>query len=170
MSVPYQLVQWVQRSYPRPQVHPGWLEQCYEYILENLKLDPSTDLQNIIHNVEAQFLQSDLQDSTVPGTGLPPDIFTYDGMRLQGPILVQISAITDIGQSAFSLQNVRQTRLDRADLAGLGQEGDEDEGPIPRYPRSMLRFQLSDGNLSIKAVEYRKLPQLELGETPLGYK
>ncbi|KZT29831.1 hypothetical protein NEOLEDRAFT_1166674 [Neolentinus lepideus HHB14362 ss-1] len=170
MPAPAQVVQWVQRSYPRPQVAAEWLNDCYDYVLEEMNLSPAMDLQRILDNVESQLLQSDLRDSMIPGTGLPLDISEYNGKRLRGPVLVEVTAITDIGHSAFSLQNVRQTRLDKADLAGLGQEDDEEEGPIPRYPHSMLRFELSDGNISVGAIEYRKLPQLVLGQTPLGFK
>lgn len=69
--------------------------------------------------------------------------------------------------------SVRQNRMDRADLAGLAGEVDadaEDEGPVPKYPRGMLRLELSDGFTTVEAVEYRSIPQLELGVTPLGYK
>ena len=84
--------------------------------------------------------------------------------------------MTDIGHSAFALQNVRQARIERADLAGLAGEEDENQdegeetGSVPKYPRSMLRFQLSDGATVLEAIEYRKIPELELGVTPLGYK
>lgn len=91
------------------------------------------------------------------------------------PLLVEITSITEIAHSAFSLLNTHQTRVDRADL-GLAQDEnaeqprDEDEGPIPRFPRGMLRFELSDGLTTFRAIEFRSLPQLELGTTPLGYK
>jgi len=73
------------------------------------------------------------------------------------------------------LKNTRQMRIDRADLIGLGGEEvqgqvEEDEGPIPKYTRSMLKFKLSDGSNSLDAIEYRRIPQLDLGETPLGFK
>ena len=53
-------------------------------------------------------------------------------------------------------------RLERADLAGLaGEEGDgqdgEEEGPVPKYPRSLLRFQLTDGSTVLEAIEYRRI-------------
>jgi RecQ-mediated genome instability protein 1 len=92
-------------------------------------------------------------------------------------VLVEVAALTDIGVSAFSLQTTRQTRIDREDLAGLhaargedGERAEEDEGPIPRFQRSMLSMQLCDGTHTLKAIEFRKIPQLVLGETPLGYK
>src|SRR4051794_3555519 len=104
-------------------------------------------MADIITNVETQLLESDLRDSMLRGTGLPADIGGANNVRLRGPpILVEVVALTEIGHSAFNLQNVRQTRIDREDLAGL--IGDdvaaEDEGPIPRYPRTMLQFELSD--------------------------
>ena len=85
--------------------------------------------------------------------------------------------VTEIAHSAFSLLNTHQTRIDRADL-GLAQEEDEqaeqqrdeDEGPVPRFPRGILRFELSDGLTTFRAIEFWSLPQLELGKTPLGYK
>ena len=105
-------------------------------------------------------------------TGIPRNIGTAKkGTVGVPPVLVQITSITEIGHSAFTLRNTRQTRIDRADLAGLAEEdGGEDDGPIPRYPRSMLQFRISDGSTEIDAIEYRKIPELELGETPLGYK
>jgi RecQ-mediated genome instability protein 1 len=128
--------------------------------------------------VESQFLQSDLRDSTIPNTGLPAGLSALARTTLTGaPVLVEITAITDVGVSAFSLQTTRQTRIDRADLAGLnavrgddGEREEEEEGPVPRFQRSMLQLMLCDGTTTIKAVEYRKIPQLVLGETPLGYK
>lgn len=90
-----------------------------------------------------------------------------------------MNAITEIGHSAFSLRNVRQARIDKADMAGLAaQERDEGEQPpqdgedytIPSYPRSTLRFVLSDGFRTLEAMEYRRLPSINLGDTPLGCK
>lgn len=96
-----------------------------------------------------------------------------DGTEIRGdPILVEVTALTEIGSSAFSLANVRQARIERADLAGLAQaEGAEDDGgPIPKYPRRMLRMEVSDGSIIMPAIEFRSMPSLDLAETPLGYK
>lgn len=94
------------------------------------------------------------------------------------PLLVEIRAITEIAHSALTLLNTHQTRLDRADLGLARDDGnqqdphqqDEEEGPVPRFPRGMLRFELSDGHTRFRAIEYRSMPDLVLGETPLGYK
>ena len=108
----------------------------------------------------------------IPGTGIPSTSATLEKGRLSGPpVLVQITAMTDIGHSAFSLYNTRQIRIEKDDLAGLAeQDGGEDDGPIPKYPRSMLRFSLSDGSVTFPAIEFKRIPQLELGETPHGFK
>ncbi|KAI0694628.1 hypothetical protein BC835DRAFT_1544869 [Cytidiella melzeri] len=173
MVTPPQVVQWVKRTYPKPEVDPEWLDGCYTWIENDLKLNPAKDLDTILYNVEAQLLQSDLTDSMLAGTGLPPNISELNNVTLRGlPILVEIVAITEIGHSAFSLQNVRQARIERADLAGLAEEeeNDGDDRPIPNYPRSMLKLVLSDGSTIVNAIEYKRLPEFKLGETPLGFK
>ena len=52
------------------------------------------------------------------------------------------------------------------------EENDEEveEGKMPAYPRSMLRLDLSDGRRVMKAIEYRSIMELQLGETALGAK
>jgi RecQ-mediated genome instability protein 1 len=131
-----------------------------------------------------QYLGSDLADSTLQGSGLPANVGQMEKGRIAtsssgGAVLCQMNAITEIGHSAFSLRNVRQARIDKADMAGLAaQERDESEQPpqdgedytIPSYPRSTLRFVLSDGFRTLEAMEYRRLPSVNLGDTPLGCK
>ena len=116
-------------------------------------------------------------------TGLPPNIRQQHKFSTGAqPILVEIASLTEIGHSAFSLLNTRQARIEREDLAGLVQrereqnnqdgpvDDGEDEGPIPNYPRQMLKLEISDGSVSLPAIEYRKIPELNLGETQLGCK
>lgn len=91
--------------------------------------------------------------------------------------MVEIVQIEEIGLSALSLQKTLESRLERA-AAGETEEGDPLEedgigevgGRIPKYKRSMLKLHLSDGHILIPAIEYRPLPELELGITTLGYK
>lgn len=128
-------------------------------------------MDEIIHHVDLQLLQSDLTDSMLAGTGFPPNIAALPDTTIRGPVLVQIISIAEVGHSAFTLQNVRQARLEREDMAGLArQEDEDDEGPIPSYPRSMLKLHISDGSTTLQAMEYRRLPELVLGETPIGFK
>jgi RecQ-mediated genome instability protein 1 len=148
-------------------------------LADQLQISPH-ETKRLTDATEDALLDSDLSDSMQPGTGFPEGIATAEDLTVQGPsILVQIVDITEIGHSAFSLTNVRQTRLDQEDLAGLARQNEEDEnqeqvdedaGPIPKYPRSMLKLQLSDGTVTLPAIEFKKVPGLELGVTPLGCK
>jgi len=146
--------------------------------VEELQISPH-ETKRATDAVEEALLDSDLKDSMLSGTGFPEGITTAGDITVQGStILVQIVDITEIGHSAFSLTNVRQTRMDQEDLAGLANEeenenqnqADEDAGPIPKYPRSMLKLQLSDGSVTLPAIEFKRIPGLELGVTSLGCK
>ena len=133
-------------------------------------------MDQIIGHVNTQLLSSDFSDSMLRGTGLTPNVSALKKCTLKGQkILLELVHLTEIGHSAFNLMNVRQTRIDREDLAGLAnadEEGnvEDDEGPVPKYPRGMLKMQLSDGHTTLTAIEYRRLPGLELGTTPYGCK
>ena len=143
-----------------------WIESEFPF-------NPHTLLDQILSKLEVQLLESELSTSMRAGTGLPANVAKLDNMTLRGPpILVQIVSMTEIGSSAFNLQNIRQARIEQADLAGLAvEEDDGEEGPrIPKYPRGMLKLELNDGKTTMQAIEYRRLPELELGETPLGFK
>ena len=155
-----------------------WLDGCYQWLVEELQISPH-ETKRATDAVEEALLDSDLKDSMLSGTGFPEGITTAGDITVQGStILVQIVDITEIGHSAFSLTNVRQTRMDQEDLAGLANEeenenqnqADEDAGPIPKYPRSMLKLQLSDGSVTLPAIEFKRIPGLELGVTSLGCK
>ncbi|EJD06454.1 uncharacterized protein FOMMEDRAFT_77397 [Fomitiporia mediterranea MF3/22] len=181
---PAQVVRWVKQSYPKPVVNTEWLDSCCEWIATEMNLNPNTQTEAFLTEVENQLLESDLRDSMEPNTGLPRNASSMKNTRIRGSsILVEVTSIMEIGHSAFNLFNVRQAKLERADLAGLanneegaeneGQGGDGgggDEGPIPSYPRSMLRLEVSDGSVTMPAIEYRSIPQLKLEETSLGFK
>ncbi|KAH6913275.1 hypothetical protein BKA70DRAFT_1558649 [Coprinopsis sp. MPI-PUGE-AT-0042] len=144
-------------------------------IIRRVSLDPP-NYTKIIAVIQKQILKADLFDAT----GLPPQISSRETtICIAGPpVLVQIKALTDIGISAFKLEEVRKAREERPQ-SGLGTEEDgedegdievEGEGPMPKYPRGTLMFGLSDGTAILKAMEYKVLPQLSLLTTPPGYK
>ena len=181
-----------------------WTTACFHFLRAELQLDPATQLNELIQHVHLQLLQSDLCDSMVRQTGFPAGLQVQDGMRkgtigtraTGGPILVQIVGMMEVGSSAFTLSNIRQARLDKADLTGLtkdheeqgggggedgvtagarptqanGVENEEEDATMPPYPRSMLSLRLSDGTVTIKAMEKKRIDGLVLGETPLGFK
>lgn len=158
-----------------------WLQGCYDWLIAQPNAaDPTS--QKFLDNVVVQLLQSDLTDSMVPGTGIPVGVTQPNSPQANSylggtPILVEIVAITEIGTSAYQLEQIRATREQRLRLGQTDEGGDveadleiEGEGPVPRYPRGMLRFDLSDGSTTINAIEYRPIPELALSKTPLGFK
>ncbi|KAH9850371.1 hypothetical protein C2E23DRAFT_870075 [Lenzites betulinus] len=171
---PPQVVQWLNRAYPRPSVDPEWLEGCYTWITGELNLDPARDMPAILENVNTQLLGSNLTDSMVAGTGFPQEILGAQEAFLKGPILVELVDIMDIGHSAYSLLQTYEAREDYRKQAALRATRDERDGeepkPMPKYSRSILQLRLSDGVSTLLANEHKPLPELELGETPLGYK
>ncbi|KAH7341962.1 hypothetical protein B0J17DRAFT_281009 [Rhizoctonia solani] len=167
MAPPPRLVNWLKTTYARPQINPEWLSACYEYITGELGISPD-DFESLKPHVEEQLLQSSLVDSAVRGTGFPAP--NSHGIQIKNT-LCEVVALTEIGHSAFTLKNVRQARVDKEDLAGLaGDLEDGEDYSIPKYPRSMLRFELSDGTKTMRAIEYRRIPEFELGVVPLGIK
>ncbi|KDR78871.1 hypothetical protein GALMADRAFT_137857 [Galerina marginata CBS 339.88] len=177
MAPPEQVVNWLDKQFPKPRVDPEWLEGCTQWLEDDQGLSPVNDFPEFMERVKGQLLESDLLDSMLHGTGLDPHITRMNGNLRGPPVLVQIIAVTEIGSSAFQLEQVRAAREERL-LAGVGDvEGEEDgdvevegEGPMPKYPRGTLRFQLSDGATILEAMEYRPIPQIILGTTPLGFK
>lgn len=176
MNIAPPVAQWLDREFPRPRVDPEWANQCYSWLIDEEGLSPDRDLEKIQDDMRTQILLSDLHDSMLHGTGIPTQCAAADyAAAVEGhPILVQITSITDIGVSAFHLEQTRSTREERFKKGAT--EGEEDgdvevdEGPVPKYQRGMLKFTVSDGALNLQAVEYRKLPQFRLGETKLGLK
>ncbi|CAE6426874.1 unnamed protein product [Rhizoctonia solani] len=167
MAPPPRLTNWLKVTYTRPHIDPEWLRACYEYITGELGVSPE-DFEGLKIHVEEQLLQSSLADSAVRDTGFPDP--NSHNIQIKDT-LCEIVALTEIGHSAFTLKNVRQARVDKEDLAGLaGDLEDGEDYSIPKYPRSMLRFELSDGTKTMRAIEYRRIPDFELGVTPLGTK
>ncbi|CCA68887.1 hypothetical protein PIIN_02747 [Serendipita indica DSM 11827] len=182
------VTRWIEQRYSRPKLDPNWVAACVEFLESELQLREN-DTEQLSEQVLLQLLQSDLCDSAMRDTGFPNGIQQMKngiiGTRASGgPILVQIVAITDIGVSAFTLKNVRQSRLDKADMTGLTKEkdldeegadgaqppGEDEDATMPPYPRSMLSLLISDGTVTIKAIEAKRFDGLVLGETPLGCK
>ncbi|KAK2463433.1 hypothetical protein APHAL10511_004519 [Amanita phalloides] len=173
------LLQWLQLNYPKPQIDPDWLKDCSDWLRADHGLSPDSNFHAFIATFEAQLLSSDLRDSMLHGTGLPthaarPDTNTI----LTGPpVLVEIAAMTEIAHSAFNLEQIRVAREERMRAGNTTddidtEEGDidVDQGPPPKYPRGMLKFELTDGAISLPAIEYRPLPGVVLDLTPLGCK
>ncbi|KAF5339118.1 hypothetical protein D9611_011252 [Ephemerocybe angulata] len=179
MEIPAEVVQWVNRNFPKPRVDHDWLQGCYEWAIGLDGVRPNS--QELFDTIRTQLLKSSLSQSLDPTDGLPQDIGDFNTqVTLCGvPTLVEIISLSEVGSSAFQLDQVRKGREERLRAGGFDEydEGDEEadlevegEGPLPKYPRSMLSFVLSDGTTQFQAMEYKPLPQLSLVQTPLGFK
>ena len=162
------------------------MQGCCNALSEN---DPGINTRDLIHAVNLQLLLSSLSDSCLPHTGLPdPDALDdLHGEILfqKDPCLVMVMSIMEVGHSAFQLQTTMENRKEA--LSGVRRirrirnpqadgveedeaEEDDDDEAIPPYPRGLLRLELSDGFNTFKAMEYKRIDGLTLGETALGSK
>lgn len=180
------------RQYPHPEPDPvsfsnhvmhnnsrqEWVTQCIAALLEDGQ-QATTDA------VETQYLWSNLGVSTrhVAGTGIPIPQNDEAGelhnvTLFFTPTLVQVYRIAEIGASAFQLKTTLEqrrdvisgaTRIRRLEDEEEDAPGQDDKGPPP-YQRSMLSMLVSDGRTALRSIEYRRIPDLTLGVTPLGVK
>ncbi|WFD33567.1 hypothetical protein MCUN1_000380 [Malassezia cuniculi] len=128
----------LKREFPGLPLSEEWLTECVNYLRTS---DPRFGNEKaLIDAVRVQFLASDLRDS-------------LDGAQIE-PRLVQITGVTDVGVSAFSLLEAIKKRREDASVA---------------IPRSMLRLELSDGIDTMTAYEHTRIDFLSI-DVPLGTK
>ena len=155
------------------------METC-EAIKEILRLSPEEHFEEYGDELERRILHSRFSDVMKAGTGLPYRIgSSMVHTTLEGPIVLELVHMTDVGVSAFSLERVRQDRdqklyLEMLALARAGQTATEESlleimSALPEYPRGTLKLILTDGHTELHAVEYKQLP-FKLGRTKIGLK
>lgn len=170
------LQQWLNLNYPKPKLDPMWFNDFQKWVQNVQGITLESDFQTFTKELESQLLSSSLSDSTEPATGLHTHIAVNTmNTVIRDLVLVEITAITEIAHSAFNLDQIRAAREERERLGHSTDGGDDgdieiDEGPPPKYPTGMLKLELTDGNTKLPAIEYRPLPEIKLGVTPLGYK
>ena len=130
--------------------------------------------------VTGRIVDSKFSEVAVPGTGLSPRI--YRGMvymEIDGPVVLELVHLTEVGVSAFELDKIREEhdKASQASLMSLAERGllptsrnrANIQATLPPYPRKCLKLILSDGTTELPALECEPLP-LELGETQIGLK
>lgn len=135
--------------------------------------------EKLFEIIEDQLLRSSLSESMDRQTGLPQNLRQLNMTSGPSPVLVEVLSLTEAANSAFQLDQVRKAREERIRGGGFDDslEGDDDadlevegEGPLPKYPRGMLSFVLTDGETAFEGMEYRSIPELSLVQTPIGFK
>ncbi|WVW85531.1 hypothetical protein I302_107569 [Kwoniella bestiolae CBS 10118] len=165
------IVAFLKRTYPNPEVDPGWVQECAKALI-----DAGGEVS--IESMHAQFLYSDLSQSTLPSRSFPVQDELHDIFLFPRPHILQIQHISEIGHSAFQIQHTMEQRSEVLSGQNLIRRMDDEEegeneldnGKVPPYPRSMLKLELSDGRRVVKAMEYRRIGGLVLGQTSLGCK
>lgn len=172
---------WLSSVYPTLQLDQEWLSECINYLTAHRQ-----DLMGaaLLKTIEQQILLSPLEACTSAGS-IPDEVQEMeDGTLSPGKgVLVQIISLDEVGHAAVGLREVLHSQKEEARLGqeaanrvrvhGLTQEGvdgDEAAGQVTRYPRTMLKLQLSDGHTVLNAIEYKHLPALNLADTALGAK
>ncbi|KAJ3513498.1 hypothetical protein NMY22_g15025 [Coprinellus aureogranulatus] len=175
-----QLVDHYETAYTSPRLSRVWLRRAIDDIMDETGM-PFFDYAHVTHALEERIFHSRLEDITVPGTGLrPPTSRILPHGILQGPILLEIVHIAEIGVSAFELESVRQERAQIKHQRRIEQvrrivTPREDDAIQPRpilpvYPRNRIKIYFTDGFTVLEAVECERLPDIVLGETPMGRK
>ncbi|KJA19252.1 hypothetical protein HYPSUDRAFT_204807 [Hypholoma sublateritium FD-334 SS-4] len=96
ITLPLRLIQWANAIYPRPQIEPEWLAECYRDFRLRLGGCDMLDYQELMLFTEEQILRSNLAHSAVNGTGIGPVSLRAGGRLLGLPLLVQVVAVTEI--------------------------------------------------------------------------
>ncbi|KAJ3537019.1 hypothetical protein NMY22_g5783 [Coprinellus aureogranulatus] len=175
-----QLVDHYETAYTSPQLSRVWLRRAIDAIMDETEM-PFFDVAHVTHALEQRIFHSRLEDITVPGTGLrPPTSRILPHGILHGPILLEIVHIEEVGVSAFELESVRQERarikhqrrIEQVRRIVTPREDDaiQPRPILPVYPRSRIKVYFTDGFTLLEAVECERLPDIVLGETPMGRK
>ncbi|KAH6867235.1 hypothetical protein BKA70DRAFT_1133875 [Coprinopsis sp. MPI-PUGE-AT-0042] len=173
-GIPPHLAHFFSKKYRMPFIDPFWLHDCIEFVRETYQPGRVSD-SHIRKAVERQLLLSDLAESALHGTGLPahaclPNFCGYLGGH---PILVEVVAIMEIGVEPSKIEQIWIKRARQAVI--------EDHLAVPpsqsylkleayQYPHNTLMLTLSDGVGTLEAIEQSHIPQISLGNTPLGAK
>ena len=155
-----------------------WLRDTSRTLVDrNAGLQISYTVSKHLEDVERAIQCSSFKDTAAIGTGLPDRINqerVYD--VIEGPVVLELVHMTDVGCPALALERVRQYRENRALQARIDHtasdsegEGLDWDGPLQQYPRRCLKLFLSDGIMELQAMELERLP-FELGVTPMGTK
>lgn len=102
--------------------------------------------------------------------------------RLEGPIILEVTHLTEVGASVFDVEDVRLARrclqweerkaVARSLAVNEAGRSAQPSVPLPQYPRDRLKLYLSDGFLELEALESpeHRLLGVALGRTPMGTK
>ncbi|TEB10193.1 hypothetical protein FA13DRAFT_1653252 [Coprinellus micaceus] len=134
---------------------------------------PYFDYDHVTHQLHESVQNTSLQKIAMAGTGLTPltNSPTAHG-TIEGPLVLELVHLTEIGVSALALEGIRQERAISSTSVAYrrGERLQEQEQILPEYPRERLKLVLTDGFNELEAIECGRLPDIVLGKTPMGTK
>ncbi|KAL4226488.1 recQ-mediated genome instability protein 1 [Mactra antiquata] len=137
-----------------------WLQACIEWIHEDNQ-DGSLS-ENVLRNrVYEQWLLADLRD--LESSCLPQCIQDAEKFELSGAYALQIDSILDVGLSYYSQQ---QKIKGKENANVLVNADDPNQKPWEPKPSRMLLFNLTDGTINIRGMEYQKITCLNQQTRP----
>ncbi|KAJ3515793.1 hypothetical protein NMY22_g14358 [Coprinellus aureogranulatus] len=195
LEVPYEVESWAEETFPRPNIRKvrppfdtllfvlsndcskEWLQSSCHTIAQ---ARPNADWNEYTDELENLILNAPFSNVMAKGSsGIPSAVGSKVHTVIEGPMVLELVHMTEVGVSAFKLELVRMER-DRIFYEGLlelAQEGDvastatilQMKDNLPDYPRQCLSLYLSDGFHELQFIEYRPLP-FKLGRTSMGMK
>ncbi|KAJ3537560.1 hypothetical protein NMY22_g5539 [Coprinellus aureogranulatus] len=177
-GIPYEVESWAEETFPGPNIRAEWLQSTCRTIAKGLRLH--ADWNEYTDELENLILNAPFSDVMVKGSsGIPSSVGSKVHTVIEGPMVLELVHMTEVGVSAFKLEHVRMER-DRMFYEGLlelEQQGEsastakilQMKDNLPDYPRQCLSLYLSDGFHELQFVEYRPLP-FKLGRTSMGMK
>ena len=163
-------------------MHQEWLRCKTRDLVEENGHQAEFDVPGLVQAVADAIEHSSFKDIAEPGTGIPKGVTQKKAhLVLDGPMILELVHLTDVGISAITLEGVRQEREHRFYLDRLAHSSSSQQGRILRefdwlrqditpYPRRRLKMFLSDGSKELQAIESERVPGIALGVTPMGTK
>ncbi|KAH8924611.1 hypothetical protein BT69DRAFT_1349315 [Atractiella rhizophila] len=168
------VIKWFASKYPNFAFHPEWIEGCVDFI----QSQGCSSNPELIKRVHHELLSDDLAKTVSPSPShlahanklLPPPSPTT--CVLNSKLLLQINEIVEIGHPALSMLEVaNERREEEEEMRKRADGGMMEVGAVTkRFPRQMLKFRLGDGLKEVKAIEYERIDELELGDAKVGMK
>ncbi|ORX80284.1 hypothetical protein K493DRAFT_412172 [Basidiobolus meristosporus CBS 931.73] len=144
-------------------VQPNWLkDKCLHIQNQHRHITE----QQLIDFLREEYLNADFRTGRIVPPAFPSNIEGVHQVTIfQQPAILQILDIIDVGVSAQHLLDATLRHND-PDRSRILAEEEKNEG---KFPRSMLKFTLTDGIQETFAMEYRALNNVDIF-LPLGSK
>uniref|UniRef100_A0A1I8A3R1 RecQ-mediated genome instability protein 1 n=1 Tax=Steinernema glaseri TaxID=37863 RepID=A0A1I8A3R1_9BILA len=145
-----------------------WRQKAVDFVAEKRKQDQKVKTLSLASHVFEQWLQSDIAESTHPKLRIPSNA---SKLSIVTKLPVQIVSVMDISKPLYAqYRSVMKRARNTTDNAEFRSEVDYDDEEL-KYDnrRETLLLMLSDGQTTVKGLQYTPIPNLAKN-TPPGTK